>query len=195
MKQTQDIDEAVYEVVNVLETRKNGRRDRDIGKFSARLVRSEEDSDESEDEDIGRSIRKGRIKADKNKPITEVETSHEKQETLTAHGESSRDHSIPSTLIQAIQSMSQSSSNISKTLETMNEKLSNLEKQKRPQFAHQKNQSNPTKPVCFRASNNILPLKGNQSRTPSRTPGISKPYACLKCGEVRHFIRKNVQFW
>ena len=142
VKEPVDIDQAVYEVVNFMETRKRGKRNRDKLRAPTRMVRpfpdEEDSSEESEDEvNSGRTAKmRGRPSKTDGKAKTDTivasqNTSSHMPRTST-HDAANIGDEAPETIIKALEGITNANENVGKILQTMVTKLENLDRNVRP---------------------------------------------------------------
>ena len=189
VKEPDNIDQAVYEVVRCMETQKHGKRNRDWQKNQTRLVRPEDEED-SEDEatenQAGRAVktRPQSSRTDKNKDRNKDEqiTSTEDNASQSGTTKSEPAAVVPKAVVEALQGINKSSDNVSKILENICHKLNSEKKGTKP-YNNNRNQNNSSNRQQSQTNS------GNSTHTNTQRPNQPRVYTCYKCGQEGHFIR------
>ena len=199
VKEPSNIDQAVYDVINFLETRRKSKPEVDKrGKTVARLVRpaSDDSDDESDDEhEIGRAAKSRGKSAKPNLSINPVKIADGNNKnsatgttipvpaSIDVPKESNDFKEVMSQISQALQQVNKSSVDIAKVMKNMDNRLDKLDR--RPNRSSQTPANNNRYPQSGPGSQNG---QGGRNRS---TPGNqNRTYTCYRCGQEGHFIRE-----
>jgi hypothetical protein len=215
VKEPADIDQAVYEVVNYLETRKRGKKDRDKSRAPIRMVRPTTDDSDTDGSDgdsdydtrpVKTRIARAAAKVNKNKPIMHKSNEQtpadakesEAHNTMLTHVISSNPHSKADDSITPIDSITSVMIRMEKCMNALESKCSSIIQPP----THNQGRESESLPGNQRRYSSRNGRPNNNPHTPPTNVAKTRVYnnqggraqtnnsiCCFYCGEIGHYQR------
>ena len=191
VKEPSDIDQAVYDIVNFIETRKRGRYSDNERRGKARMVRSRSDST---DEDSNNEYDTGRVTKSKIRPAkTHQPQSNSDMNNVSAARDTPQLEDDSHTNVElngAVTKMGKSLEGLTKALEHVSKRLDALDRRtQRPnntQTSAGHINTSPNRGSTNYGNSNFQ----NRRYLNQQGPSQSRTYNCYRCGQEGHFMRE-----